>query len=82
MLKPPILYQTQQPWILIVILKKIHEYNYGENDRVDQNDSDSDDTYFSTRRHNKSAIGMRFVTGTNVSTNKAVKICKQLSEEG
>ncbi|CAI9719418.1 Hypothetical predicted protein [Octopus vulgaris] len=56
-------------------------YNYGEDDRVDQNDSESNVTYSSTRKHNTSAIATRLVTGTNVSTNKAAKICNQLSEE-
>ncbi|CAI9717714.1 Hypothetical predicted protein [Octopus vulgaris] len=63
--KPPILYQTQQPWILRVTLKK-----------------KCDDTYFSTRRHNKSATGTRLVKETNISTIKAAKICNQWSEMG
>ncbi|CAI9723469.1 Hypothetical predicted protein [Octopus vulgaris] len=61
--------------------KDIKEYHYGEDDSVDQNDSDSDVTYSSTKGHNRSAIGTRLVTGTNVSTHKTAKICEQLSEE-
>lgn len=55
------------------------EYSYGENDRINQNDGDSDGTYFS--RHDKSAIGTRLGSGTNISANKAAKLCKQSPEE-
>ncbi|CAI9731000.1 Hypothetical predicted protein [Octopus vulgaris] len=42
--------------------ENIEEYNYGGDERVDQNDIDIDSTYSSTRRRNKSAIGTRLVT--------------------
>ncbi|XP_076058383.1 uncharacterized protein LOC143035326 [Oratosquilla oratoria] len=50
--------------------EETEEYNNGEDEIVDQNDSDSDGAY-TTRMHNKSAIAMRLVTGTNISTKKA-----------
>lgn len=54
--------------------KEIEEYNYGEDDRVDQNDCDSNDTYSYTRRYNNSVIGTKLVTEINISINKVAKI--------
>lgn len=35
-----------------------------------------------TRKHNKSKFATNLVTSTGVSTKKAAKICKQLSQDG
>ena len=41
-----------------------------------------EDAHFSLRQHHRTAIATNLVTGTNVSTSKAAKICRKLSEEG
>ena len=41
-----------------------------------------DDAHSSERKHQKTVIATNLVTGTNISTSKAAKICKKLSEEG
>ena len=47
-----------------------------------EDENESDGNYAPTRKHNKSGIATRLVTGTHISTRKSAKICKQLSSEG
>lgn len=51
--------------------EEIEEYNYGDEDSVDQIDSDYGGRYSSTRKIKISANEMRLVTGTNVSTKNS-----------
>ena len=70
------------------VLKKTEELSSHSDTETCSDDSDITEDYkpdrseSPRRKHQKTTYATNLVTGTNVSTSKAAKICRKLSEEG
>jgi len=61
-------------------------YDFNSSDSITESEDstceEEESVFMTTKKYNKSKVATNLVTSTRVSTNKAAKICQQLSHDG